>query len=121
VPSLKPGSYELRAESSGYAPVSLPVVVPSRTLTLLLTPGGTLEIQAGPTTLALPSASGRLVGGGGRVYMWNAFTPDGKIRLTGPVRRLENVAPGSYSFEVEGGVRRDVTITEGARAVVSLP
>jgi hypothetical protein len=53
--------------------------------------------------------------------MWNAFTPDGRIRLIGPVRRLENVAPGSYSLEVEGGVRREVTIAEGGRAVVSLP
>jgi hypothetical protein len=53
--------------------------------------------------------------------MWSAFTTDGKIRLSGPVRRLENVAPGSYTLEVEGGVRRDVAITEGGRAVVSLP
>jgi hypothetical protein len=53
--------------------------------------------------------------------MWSAFTPDGKIRLAGPVRRLENVAPGRYTFEVEGGVRRDVTVTEGGQALVSLP
>ena len=117
VPSLRPGTYEVRAESSGYAPVSLPgVAVPSRTLSLLLTPGGSLEIQAGPATLALPQATGRLIGAGGRPYMWSAFTPDGKIRLTGPVRRLENVAPGRYSFEVEGGERREVTVSEGGRA-----
>ncbi len=53
--------------------------------------------------------------------MWSAFSPDGKIRLNGPVRRLENVAPGRYAFEVEGGERRDLTITEGGRAVVALP
>ena len=122
VPSLKPGTYEVRAESSGYAPASLPgVAVPSRTLSLVLTPGGSLEIQAGPATLALPQASARLIGRDGRPYMWNAFTTDGKIRLGSPVRRLENVAPGRYSFEVEGGERRDVTVAEGGRAVVSLP
>ena len=122
VPSLRPGTYEVRAESSGYAPISLPgVAVPSRTLSLLLTPGGSLEIQAGPTTLALPQAAGRLIGADGRPYMWSAFTPDGKIRLSGPVRRLENVAPGRYTFEVEGGERRDVTVSEGGRAVVALP
>jgi protocatechuate 3,4-dioxygenase beta subunit len=122
VPSLRPGTYEVRAESSGYAPVSLPgVAVPSRVLNLLLTPGGALEIQAGPVTLALPQAAGRLIGADGRPYMWNAFTPDGKIRLNGPVRRLENVAPSRYTFEVEGGVRRDVTVSEGGRAVLSLP
>jgi hypothetical protein len=122
VPSLRPGTYEVRAESSGYAPISLPgVSVPSRTLSLLLTPGGSLEIQAGPTTLALPQAAGRLIGADGRPYMWSAFSADGKIRLAGPVRRLENVAPGRYSFEVEGGERRDVTVSEGGRAVVALP
>jgi hypothetical protein len=31
------------------------------------------------------------------------------------------VAPGRYTFEVEGGVRRDVTVTEGGRTVVALP
>lgn len=122
VPSLRPGSYELRAESSGYAPVTLSgVAVPSRTLALLLTPGGSLEIQAGPVTLALPQASARLIGLDGRVYMWSAFTTDGKLRLSAPLRRLENVAPGRYRLEVEGGERRELTITEGGRAVVSLP
>ena len=108
VPSLKPGVYEVRAESSGYAPVSLPgVAVPSRTVTLTLTPGGSLEIRVGEQTLALPQPTARLLGADGRVYMWNAFTTDGKIRLTAPVRRFENVAPGRYTLEVEGGVRRD--------------
>jgi protocatechuate 3,4-dioxygenase beta subunit len=122
VPSLKPGVYELRAESSGYAPVSRPgVAVPSPTVTLVLTPGGSLEIQVGPQTLALPQASARLLGADGRVYMWSAFTVDGKIRLASPVRRLENVVPGRYVLEVEGGTRQDVDVREGASSLVSLP
>jgi hypothetical protein len=100
VPSLKPGAYELRAESSGYAPVIRPgVAVPSSTISLVLTPGGSLEIQAGPQTLALPEASGRLLGADGRVYMWNVFTNDGKIRLTTQVRRIENVVPQDPEVE----------------------
>jgi 5-hydroxyisourate hydrolase-like protein (transthyretin family) len=122
VPSLKPGVYEVRAESSGYAPLSLSgVAVPSRTLTLTLTPGGSLEIRVGEQTLALPQPTARLLGADGRLYMWNAFTTDGKIRLTGPVRRLENVAPGQYVLEVEGGARRDVQVSEGMPSTVSLP
>ncbi len=122
VPSLKPGVYEVRAESSGYAPVNLPgVAVPSRTLTLTLTPGGSLEIRVGEQTLALPQPTARLLGADGRVYMWNAFTTDGKIRLAGPVRRFENVAPGRYVLEVEGGVRREVQVSEGMPSTVSLP
>jgi protocatechuate 3,4-dioxygenase beta subunit len=122
VPSLRPGTYEVRAESSGYAPVRLPgVAVPSRTVTLVLTPGGALEIQAGPQTLALPEASARLLAADGRPYLWNAFTTDGKIRLGSPQRRLDHVVPGRYVLQVEGGVRRDVTVTEGGQATVALP
>jgi hypothetical protein len=95
--------------------------VPSSTLSLLLTPGGSLDVEAGPQTLALPEANGRLVGADGRVYMWNAFTSDGKIRLTSPLRRIENVVPGRYTFQVEGGVSREVAVTEGGRAVVTVP
>ena len=36
-------------------------------------------------------------------------------------RRLENVAPGRYVLEAPGGVRRDVTVTEGGRTTVALP
>jgi protocatechuate 3,4-dioxygenase beta subunit len=121
VPALKAGSYELRAESQGYAPVRVPVSVPSRTIPLALTPGGTLEIQAGPQTLALPEAFGRLLGGDGRPYLPSVFSTDGRIGLGAPVRRLENVSPGRYVFEVAGGARRDVTVTEGGLATVALP
>ena len=90
-------------------------------MTLVLTPGGSLEIRVGEQTLALPQPTARLLGADGRVYMWNAFTTDGKIRLNGPVRRFDNVAPGRYTLEVEGGVRRDVDIREGMPSTVSLP
>ncbi|HUL75693.1 MAG TPA: carboxypeptidase-like regulatory domain-containing protein, partial [Vicinamibacteria bacterium] len=84
VPALRPGAYALRAESSGYAPASLPSVsVPSSAVPVVLTPGGSLEIQVGPQTLALPQPTARLLGGDGQAYLWNVFTDDGKIRLSG--------------------------------------
>jgi protocatechuate 3,4-dioxygenase beta subunit len=122
VPSLKPGVYELRAESSGYAPARLAgVAVPSQTIALVLTPGGSLEIRVGPQTLALPQATARLLAADGRVYMWSAFTTDGTIRLASPVRRIENVVPGRYVLAVEGGARQEVEVREGAPSVASLP
>jgi protocatechuate 3,4-dioxygenase beta subunit len=121
VPALKAGTYELRADSSGYAPVTRAVGVPSSELTLALTPGGTLEIQVGPQTQALPQATARLIAADGRVYLPFIFSNDGKIRLSGPVRTLENVVPGRYVLEVEGGVRRDVEVREGQSSVVALP
>jgi hypothetical protein len=107
---------------SGYPPVSLPgVAVPSPTLTLVLAPGGSLEIQVGPQTLALPQPVARLLGADGRVYVWSAFTTDGTIRMAGPVRRRENVVPGRYTPEVEDGVRREAIVTEGGRSALALP
>jgi protocatechuate 3,4-dioxygenase beta subunit len=122
IPSVAPGSYELRVSSSGYAPVVAPGVnVPSPALTLALTPGGTLELRAGPQTLARPSASGRILREDGSTYYPWVFSPDGVIRLAGVVRRVENVAPGRYRFVGEGFPPRDFEIAEGGTSSVSLP
>ena len=94
---------------------------PSSELTFALTPGGTLEIQVGPETQALPSVEGRLYGADGRPYLPSIFSTDGVIRLGSQVRRLENVAPGPYTFVVDGGTSQQVDIREGALAVVALP
>jgi Carboxypeptidase regulatory-like domain len=122
IPSLRAGTYQLRADSQGYAPVSVPqVAVPAPVVSLTLTPGGTLEIQAGPQTLALANSSARILYANGAVYYPFLFSPDGLIRLSNPIRRLENVTPGSYIFVVEGGARKPFEIREGGSAVVSLP
>jgi len=122
IPSVKPGSYELRASSSGYAPLVRPgIMVPSSEVSVAFTPGGTLEVQAGRETLALPQPQGRLYRVDGRPYLPSIFSTDGFIPIRGPVRRLENVAPGRYVFAVEGGARQEVEIREGGLAIVTLP
>jgi hypothetical protein len=122
VPSVKPGSYELRVSSSGYAPLVRPgIVVPSSELAFALTPGGTLEIQVGPETQALPEPKATLYGPAGRPYLPSIFSTDGAIPLGGPVRRLEHVTAGRYVLAVEGGSRQEVEIREGGTAVVTLP
>jgi protocatechuate 3,4-dioxygenase beta subunit/5-hydroxyisourate hydrolase-like protein (transthyretin family) len=122
VPSVKPGSYELRLSSSGYAPLVRPgVMVPSSALAFALTPGGTLEIRVGTDTLALPQPEARLYRPDGRVYLPSIFSTDGVIPLGSPVRRMEHVAPGRYVLAVEGGARQEVEVGEGAVSVVALP
>jgi hypothetical protein len=37
------------------------------------------------------------------------------------VRRLDHIAPGRYTFAVDGGARQQVDIREGALSVVTLP
>jgi hypothetical protein len=92
------------------------VSVPASTVPLVLTPGGSLEIQVGPQTLALPQPTARLLGADGRTYMWNVFTDDGKIRLAGPVRRIENVVPAATASRSRAGAVRP---RSGARSAIS--
>ena len=94
--------------------------MPAPPLQVALTPGGSLDLAIGAATLALPGASGQLIGPGG-VYYPSLFSLDGRIRLTSPVQRLDNVAPGHYSFAVAGGATREIDVREGARTPVSLP
>jgi hypothetical protein len=121
IPSLPPGAYQMRLGAPGYAPLTLPAVqVPAPPIPVALTPGGGLDLAIGPTTLALPAASAQLIGAGG-VYFPSLFSPDGRIRLTSPVQRLDNVTPGHYSLVVAGGVTREIDVREGVRTPVSLP
>jgi 5-hydroxyisourate hydrolase-like protein (transthyretin family) len=121
IPALRPGVYELRAQSDGYAAASLPgVSVPSSALALTLTPGGALEIECGPQTLALAKPVARLLRDG-RPHAWSVFAADATIPLSPIPRPLENLAPGRYAVVVDGGASREVTVTEGGRAVVALP
>jgi Carboxypeptidase regulatory-like domain len=123
IPSLRPGRYDVRIGADGYAGTVLRgVPVPAPPLTVALTPGGMLEIQSGSQTLAMPNASGRLLDSAGGVYYTSPFSPDGVIRLGGsPLRRLDHVAPGHYTFALEGGLRRDVDVREGGSAGIVLP
>jgi hypothetical protein len=123
IPSLKPGRYEIRLGADSYASTVLRgITVPSSPLSVALTPGGSVDIQVGPQTLAVPSASGRLLDSGGAIYYPSPFSPDGVIRLAGEgTRRLEHVAPGRYAFVLESGVRKDVEVREGGSSVVVLP
>ena len=58
-------------------------MVPSSDVTLALTPGGSVEIHAGPETLALPQAQARLYGTDGRPYRTSIFSTDGLISTGG--------------------------------------
>jgi protocatechuate 3,4-dioxygenase beta subunit len=122
IPSLRPGRYDLRIGADGYAGTTLrAVTVPAPPLSVALTPGGMLEIQSGPQTLAMSNPSGRLLDSTGAVYYTSPFSPDGVVRIRGANQRFDHVAPGRYTFALEGGARRDVDVREGGAAVVVLP
>ena len=66
-------------------------------------------------------AQGRILYPNESVYFPFIYSSDGTIRLSYPVRRLENLAPGSYVFAVDGGARKPFEVREGGSTVVSLP
>jgi hypothetical protein len=120
IPSLKPGVYSLTLYAPGYAPLSVPQVsVPARSLAVAMTPGGTLEIQAGPKTLATGSARIRVLPPAGAPFSWAG--EDGTVAISVPVRRFENVAPGVYGIQPANGEAKSVTVQEGQTTVVTLP
>ena len=49
------------------------------------------------------------------------FSPDGRINLGTPVRRLPNIAPGSYTLALDGGPAKAFQVMEGGVTVVELP
>ena len=122
IPSLEAGRYEVRIGAAGYASTVLRgVTVPSPPIPVALTPGGSVDIQSGPQTQAIPNAAGRFLDSAGAVYFPSTVSPDGLVRLSGPLRRIEHVAPGHYTFALDGGVRRELDVREGGSAIVALP
>jgi protocatechuate 3,4-dioxygenase beta subunit len=120
IPSLRPGAYSARLWAQGYAPIMRAVSVPSPTLELGFTLGGTVEIRVGPETLARhPQA--RLVDSSGAPYALNPFSPDGWFALAAAVWQHDHVAPGDFVLEVVGGPSKPLSVTEGGKAVVDLP
>jgi protocatechuate 3,4-dioxygenase beta subunit len=118
ISSLAPGSYALSLFSDGYAPRSFPgLQVPSRELSVGLTPGGRVEVRTeAPLT-------GWLVDGSGAAYRMSAWRLDGRVNAAPPVSFWEHVAPGSYQLIVPGpsGERSyPFSVTEGATTTVEV-
>ena len=124
IPSLRAGQYEMRIGAGGYASVTLrAVMVPAPTLSVALTPGGTLRVQVGPQTASRTGVRGRLIGADGQPYWPGSgpvVPPDYSFPLTAP-REWENVAPGRYTLAVDGGLNRECEVREGGTETVLLP
>jgi hypothetical protein len=121
IPSLPPGSYLLDIYASGYAPAFLTAAAPAPRLLVALGPGGAVEIHAGPQTLAHGNARVQILGADGQPYPFALFAPDGGLTLSAPIRRLENLGPGSYVLQAVGGASRPFEVQAGQLAIVTLP
>ncbi|HSB37109.1 MAG TPA: carboxypeptidase regulatory-like domain-containing protein, partial [Thermoanaerobaculia bacterium] len=111
VGSLGPGAYALYVFSNGYSPRSFPsVMVPSATLGVALTPGGSVEVR--PTV----QVAGRILDSSGSIYLLGPFRLDATVHPAPPVTVWNNFAPGSYQLVVtgsDGEVSYPFTVAEG--------
>ncbi|HUG53315.1 MAG TPA: carboxypeptidase regulatory-like domain-containing protein [Vicinamibacteria bacterium] len=121
IPSLPPGAYVLAVYAGGYAPALLGITAPAPSVVIPLAPGGGVEVQAGPATLGGGGARAQILTAGGQPYPFSFFSNDGRLTLSAPVRRLENLGPGAYALQVEGGERRPFEVQPGRLTVITLP
>ncbi len=122
IPSLKPGVYTLTASASGYAVTTIPgVTVPSAPVTVSLTPGGSVEIHSGPKTLATGTAQMQILTAAGTPYPLSLFSASGTFAVSVTIRRIDNLAPGSYVLAVTGGSQQSFAVREGGVTIVTLP
>ena len=121
IPSLRSGSYVLTLYAAGYAPAIVAATSPSPHVLVAVSPGGTLEIHAGPQTLAAGTARGQILTTDGQPYPFSPFASDGRFTLSAPIRRLENLGAGSYLIVMDGGSPKAFELAAGALAVVTLP
>jgi hypothetical protein len=129
IPSLKPGSYALFVNASGYATVTLAnVSAPSQQpVPVSLTPGGSADISVGPKSFVNGILRGTLKTAAGVPYPYTFFNTDGRIAITADAsgqtgfRRLANLAPGSYILTLDSGGGTTFNIAEGGITPVPLP
>ena len=128
ITSLKPGGYSLFVNASGYATVYVASVsVPSQTLPVTLTPGGSVDISVGPKSFVNGILRGTLRTAAGMPYPYTLFATDGRLAITADAtgqtgfRRLTNLAPGSYVLALDGGGGTTFTVNEGGITPVRLP
>jgi hypothetical protein len=99
----------------------LTVTTPAPPLVVPLTVGGGIEIHAGPAALAKGTARVQVLTAGGLPYPFSFFSSEGRLTLSAPIRRLENLSPGSYVLLVDGGEGRPFEVQPGGLTIVRLP
>ncbi|MBZ5637619.1 MAG: carboxypeptidase regulatory-like domain-containing protein [Acidobacteriia bacterium] len=123
IPSLQPGTYTLLAGASGYAPARLDGVnVPSSTVAIFLTPGGSVLVQAGPRTLAAGTATGTITNAAGQPAVLSLANLEGRLAVSQPSLTLRNLAPGSYVLSIPAvEFTSAFAVSEAGTTVLRLP
>ncbi len=95
---LGPGAYKVSVSASGYASQTLPARIPAREpLRVGLTPGGTVVVRS----QSLARRVARLIAPDGEEYVRCWCNQISAFSVEGSETTLENIAPGSYTLEVQ--------------------
>jgi hypothetical protein len=112
--ALPAGSYRAMVTSGGYAPAVFDLNIPSATITVPVTRGGTLKIESSgqPVALRVLDSYGRPF----RRYSWRSSD----VMHVGPTGvTIDAIAAGQYTIEIPAtGARETITIAEGQTTVV---
>ncbi|HUP48946.1 MAG TPA: hypothetical protein VNA04_09190, partial [Thermoanaerobaculia bacterium] len=117
---LEAGTYRAVVMAPGYAAQNIHLTSPG-TLTVGMTPGGSIVIQSKRGELR----RARLVGADGREYSRGFGNPIFTIDPSPGLTQLDHVAPGVYTLQVLGAGNEvagaaQVIVAEGQRAVVEI-
>jgi protocatechuate 3,4-dioxygenase beta subunit len=123
IPSLPPGTYTVVAGASGYAPARLDgIIVPSPSVTIAPTPGGTIVIQCGSKTLTTGTVSGTITTAAGQPALLSLFNLQGRVAISEPNVTYQHIPPGTYVLTIpSAAVSKSFTVNEGATTIVQLP
>ncbi len=120
IPSLKPGSYSIIVNTSGYAPSAYDgVTVPGPGLTVILMPGGTLDIDVPAERLAVGPLSCQVTARG-LPLAYRQWGKRGELSLASASTHLTNFPPVAGLLSCPSTVPVPFTVPEGGSTRIAV-
>ena len=121
IPSLNPGSYSIIATSNGFAPAAFDgVPIPGPALAVMLTPGGTLDIDVPPERLTGGPLACLVVGPRGLPLAFRQWGNRGNLSLAGASTHLTNFPAVSGTLKCVGSSPLSFIVQEGGAARIAV-
>ncbi|HVO52685.1 MAG TPA: carboxypeptidase regulatory-like domain-containing protein [Thermoanaerobaculia bacterium] len=120
IPSLKPGSYSILASANGYAPSAYDgVTVPGSGLTVILTPGGTLDVDVQADRLAAGPIACQMTARG-LPLAYRQWGKRGDLSLARASTHLTNFPPVAGVLACPGTAPVAFTVPEGGSTRIAV-
>jgi hypothetical protein len=121
IPSLKPGSYSIIAASTGLAPAAFDgVPVPGPALAVVLTPGGTLDIDVPAERFKSGPLACVVTGPRGLPLAFRTWGKRGELSLGGASTHLTNFPVASGTLSCSSSTPVPFAVTEGGTTRITV-